>query len=151
MERKIYEIKGMDKCSMSTTYLGVKVHLEFKGGDMMSRKDGFISTDNPFVQSAIEAMPSFGSKIVLKARYPMQDVVAAPVTETAEEVVEKPRKAVTKKKSANTDDTLVVYTVKNINDAISYFGEKGLTFESTDQLKELIAKHNLSFPNLTME
>ena len=57
----------MDRCTVSTTYLGVKVNLEFKGGDLMSQKNGFISTSNPFVQAAIEAMPSFGHKIALKS------------------------------------------------------------------------------------
>lgn len=148
MERKVYEIKGMDKCSMSTTYLGVKVNLEFKGGDIMSRKDGFISTTNPFVQAAIESMPSFGSKIVLKHRYPIQESVEEAPVADAEVVVEKPRKAAAKKKVSE-DNTLSVYTVKNVNDAVSYFEEKGILVESKEHLAEVMEKHNVVFPNLS--
>ena len=136
----------MDKCSMSTTYLGVKVNLEFKGGDMMSHKDGFVSTTNPFVQAAIEHMPSFGSKIVLKARYPMQEEVKEVKAE--EEIVEKPRKAAPKKKSVG-DNSIPVYTVKNMNDAVSYFEGRGVVVESAEQLEELMQKHNVVFPNLS--
>lgn len=146
---KVYEIKGMDKCKMSTTYLGVKVNLEFKGGDIMSRKDGYISTANPFIQAAIEAMPSYGHKIVLK-----REIEDAPVITTpTEEVPTRPRATKVKafgaeKKKATQNESTVVEEVKNINDAASYFMEKGVTVESKEQLEELMQKYNVVFPNM---
>lgn len=140
----------MDKCKMSTTYLGVKVNLEFKGGDIMSRKDGYISTANPFIQAAIEAMPSYGHKIVLKRE--IEDAPAA--TTPTEEVPTRPRATKVKpfgaeKKKAVQDGSTVVEEVKNINDAASYFMEKGEAVESKEQLEELMQKYNVVFPNLS--
>jgi hypothetical protein len=147
---KVYEIKGMDKCKMSTTYLGVKVNLEFKGGDIMSRKDGCISTANPFIQAAIEAMPSYGHKIVLK-----REIDDAPVeTVVTEEAPTRPRATkvkafgADKKKAAATDGSTIVDEVKNINDAASYFMEKGEAVESKEQLEEFMQKYNVVFPNM---
>lgn len=147
---KVYEIKGMDKCKMSTTYLGVKVNLEFKGGDIMSRKDGYISTSNPFIQAAIEAMPSYGHKIVLKREIEDTPVAAAP----AEEAPTRPRATKVKafgtdKKKAVQEGSTVVEEVNNINDAASYFMEKGEAVESKEQLEELMQKHNVVFPNMS--
>lgn len=140
----------MDRCSTSTTYLGVKVNLEFNGGDQLSRKNGFISTSNPFIQDAIESMPSFGQRIVLKSV-----VKNEPIVETQNEVVEeaptRPTRAKVKAFSPKKEESNVVESVKNVNDAISYFGGKGITVESVDHLKEMMAKHNVEFPNLTME
>ena len=146
---KVYEIKGMDKCKMSTTYLGVKVNLEFKGGDIMSRKDGYISTSNPFIQAAIEAMPSYGHKIVLKREIEDAPVAAAP----AEEAPTRPRATKVKafgtdKKKVVQDGSTIVEEVKNINDAASYFMEKGEAVESKEQLEELMQKYNVVFPNM---
>lgn len=139
----------MDKCKMSTTYLGVKVNLEFKGGDIMSRKDGYISTSNPFIQAAIEAMPSYGHKIVLKREIEDAPVAAAP----AEEAPTRPRATKVKafgtdKKKVVQEGSAVVEEVKNINDAASYFMEKGEAVESKEQLEELIQKYNVVFPNM---
>ena len=146
---KVYEIKGMDKCKMSTTYLGVKVNLEFKGGDIMSRKDGYISTANPFIQAAIEAMPSYGHKIVLK-----REIEDAPVAKVSTEPIPtRPRATKVKafgadKRGPVQDGATVVDEVKNINDAASYFMEKGEAVESKEQLAELMQKHNVVFPNM---
>ena len=146
MEKKVYEILGMDRCTTSTTYLGVKVNLEFKGGDMLSHKNGYIATSNPFVQAAIEAMPSFGQKIVLKEATTHSSVVAPKKEEVAEASTRPTRakvKAFAPKKEGN-----VVESVKNVNDAASYFSDKGIVVESPEHLKELMAKHNVVFPNL---
>lgn len=161
MIRKIYEVKGMDKCSLSTSYMGVKVNLEFRGGDVSSRKNGSLMTSDPFVQDAIEAMPSFGKKIILANTYDIRnggkpvelqkDVeekskprIARTKPNAAE--LRKPKKAKEEKKSAN-----VVESVKNINDAVSYFMEKGITVESTEHLKEMMNNNDVEFPNLVIE
>lgn len=139
----------MDKCKMSTTYLGVKVNLEFKGGDIMSRKDGYISTSNPFIQAAIEAMPSYGHRIVLK-----REIEDAPVVVPVEEVPTRPRATKVKafgadKKKAVQEGATIVEEVKNINDAVSYFEGLGVLVESKEHLAEVMEKHNVVFPNLS--
>lgn len=157
MERKVYEIKGMDKCSLSTTYLGVKVNLEFKGGDIMSKKNGTLVTSNPFVQAAIESMPSFGKKIVLRDSYIARST-GNPVVSAGDDS-RKPRLARVKpnaaelRKAKKTNDVVddgstIVEEVKNINDAVSYFMEKGEAVESKEQLEELMQKYNVVFPNM---
>lgn len=144
----------MDKCSLSVTYLGVKVNLEFKGGDIMSKKNGTLTTSNPFVQAAIESMPSFGKKIVLKTTYSTRSAVS-PVQSANDERV-KPRLARTKPNAAELrkgqkvaePKSEIVESVKNINDAASYFMEKGEAVESKEQLEELMQKYNVVFPNM---
>jgi hypothetical protein len=166
MNRKVYEIKGMDKCSLSTSYRGVRVNLEFKGGDVSNKKNGTLATSDPFVQDAIEAMPSFGKKIVLRNSYelrsggsPMkrqEDVEKenkpkfARVKPNAAEL-RKGRKTMHSEEESVPNNTTVVEDIKNVNDAASYFMEKGITVESKEQLKELMQKHDVEFPNLVME
>ena len=142
---KDYEIRGKDRCVMSTTYMGVRVNLEFKGGDTMSKKDGYLSTSNPFVQAAIESMPMYGKTIVLKSTY---NIEPTPKQEDKVEADPKVKKAVAKKKVIDGKESFVVYEVKNINDAASYFMEKGVTVESKEQLDELMQKYNVVFPNM---
>lgn len=165
MKRKVYEVKGMDKCSMSTTYRGVRVNLEFKGGDVASRKNGSLITSDPFVQDAIEAMPAFGRKIVLKGEYDVRNGGSPVVRQKEAEDEKRPRfvrtnpnaAAMRKGKKAKVEEVpeekggvAVVEEVKNINDAVSYFGDKGIAVESAAHLKELMAKHDVEFPNLVM-
>lgn len=143
----------MDSCSMSTTYKGVKVNLSFRGGNSASGINGKMITSDPFVQDAIEAMPAFGKKIICTHAYtPARQAV--PVLEEKK----KPRLVaakgaadrLSKVKKAATErvDCVVVEEVKNINDAASYFMEKGVTVESKEQLDELMQKYNVVFPNM---
>lgn len=161
MNRKVYEIKGMDKCSLSTSYRGVRVNLEFKGGDVSNKKNGTLATSDPFVQDAIEAMPSFGKKIVLRNSYELRNGSSPVKRQEDVEKENKPKFARVKPNAAElrrgkkpketeqvNDDTIVVEDVKNLNDAAAYFEEKGVFVESKEQLAELMEKHNVSFPNL---
>lgn len=147
----------MDSCSMSTTYRGVKVNLSFRGGNSASGINGKMITSDPFVQDAIEAMPAFGKKIICTYAY-------TPARQSVPVVEEKKRPRlvaakgasdrVSKTKKIASDrviDTIVVEDIKNVNDAAAYFMEKGITVESKEQLKELMQKHDVEFPNLVME
>lgn len=142
----------MDRCSLSTVYLGVRVNIEFKGGDVMTKKNGTITTSNPFVQSAIEAMPAFGNRILLKNSFSNDPVQPSPVVD---EAPARPRatkvKAFSKDKKVASSVATVVDSVKNVNDAVSYFGDKGVMVESKEHLKELMEKNGVEFPNLVME
>lgn len=139
---------------MSTVYKGVKVNLSFRGGNTLSGINGKMITSDPFVQDAIETMPAFGKKIICTHAYtPARQAV--PVLEEKK----KPRLVAAKgaadrlskvKKVASemVDEVAVVEEVKNINDAASYFMEKGVTVESKEQLEGLMQKHNVVFPNM---
>lgn len=161
MNRKVYEIKGMDKCSLSTSYRGVRVNLEFKGGDVSNKKNGTLATSDPFVQDAIEAMPSFGKKIVLRNSYELRSGGSPVKRQKDVEEESKPKFARVKPNAAELrrgkkakepeqvdDEADVVEDVKNLNDAAAYFEEKGVFVESKEQLAELMEKYNVSFPNL---
>lgn len=138
----------MDKCVTSTTYLGVKVNLEFKGGDSLRKINGHIATSNPFVQAAIEAMPSFGDKIVLR-EIVKNELIVETKKEVADETPTRPTRAKVKPFASKKEEGNVVESVKNINDAASYFMENGEAVESKEQLEELMQKHNVVFPNLS--
>lgn len=161
MNRKVYEVKGMDKCSLSTTYKGVRVNLEFKGGDVSNKKNGTLTTADPFVQDAIEAMPSFGKKIVLKSTFEIRNGGKPAQTQADVEKENRPKFARVKPNAAELrkgkkakapervdDEADVVEDVKNLNDAAAYFESKGVLIESKEQLFELMEKYNVEFPNL---
>lgn len=147
----------MDSCSMSTTYRGVKVNLSFRGGNSASGINGKMITSDPFVQDAIEAMPAFGKKVICTHAYTPARQAVPMVEEKKKPRLVAPRGAsdrVSKTKKIVADrviDTIVVEDIKNVNDAAAYFMEKGITVESKEQLKELMQKHDVEFPNLVME
>lgn len=151
--KKVYEIKNMDSCSMSTTYKGVKVNLSFRGGNSASGINGKMITSDPFVQDAIEAMPAFGKKIICTHAYtparqavPVLEEKKKPRLVAAKGAADRLSKV--KKVAAEREDYVVIEEVKNINDAASYFMDKGVTVESKEQLEELMQKYNVVFPNM---
>ena len=166
MNRKVYEIKGMDKCSLSTSYRGVRVNLEFKGGDVSNKKNGTLATSDPFVQDAIEAMPSFGKKIVLRNTYEIRNGGKPAQLQGDVEKENRPKFARVKPNAAElrkgkkgkgevqeeikdeVDTVVIVEDIKNLNDAAAYFEAKGVFVESKEQLAELMEKYSVSFPNL---
>ena len=147
---KVYEMKGMNACKMSIEYKGVTINLSFENGNISSKRNARLTTENRFVQDAIEAMPSFGTRVVLA--HAMEKSVAIPVEVEEEERSPRARRqasrgAVAKKPKSENEPT-AVEEVKNINDAASYFMEKGVTVESKEQLDELMQKYNVVFPNM---
>ena len=143
-------MKGMNACKMSIEHKGVTVNLSFENGNISSKRNARLTTENRFVQDAIEAMPSFGTRVVLA--HAMEKSVAIPVEVEEEERSPRARRqasrgAVAKKPKSENEPT-AVEEVKNINDAASYFMEKGEAVESKEQLDELMQKHNVVFPNM---
>lgn len=143
----------MDSCSMSTTYRGVKVNLSFRGGNSGSGINGKMITSDPFVQDAIEAMPAFGKKIICTHAYtparqavPVVEEKKKPRIVAAKGVADRVSKV--RKVASDIVDSVVIEEVKNINDAASYFMDKGVTVESKEQLEELMQKYNVVFPNM---
>lgn len=143
-------MKGMNACKMSIEHKGVTINLSFENGNISSKRNARLTTENRFVQDAIEAMASFGTRVVLA--HAMEKSVAIPVEVEEEERSPRARRqasrgAVAKKPKSENEPT-AVEEVKNINDAVSYFMEKGVTVESKEQLEELMQKYNVVFPNM---
>lgn len=141
---------------MSTTYKGVKINLTFRGGNTASHINGKLITSDPFVQDAIEAMPSFGRKVFCSHAYspsrqaePAAMISKRPRLVSDRGIADRVAKTKTaKRQDATAEGAIIVDDVKNINDAISYFSEMGVTLESKEQLDGLIVKHNVVFPNM---
>ena len=148
-------MKGMNACKMTTEYRGVTVKLSFENGNISSKRNARLTTESRFVQDAIEAMPIYGKRVILVHK--MEKSVAKPVEVEEEERSPRARRQANRgerapKKAPVVDNSAtVVEEVKNVNDAAAYFMEKGITVESKEQLKELMQKHDVEFPNLVME
>ena len=151
---KVYEMKGMNACKMSIEHKGVTINLSFENGNISAKRNARLTTESRFVQDAIEAMQTFGTRIVLA--HAVENSVAKRVEVEEEERSPRARRqasrgAVAKKPKSENEPTAVVDSVKNVNDAVSYFGDKGVMVESKEHLKELMEKHGVEFPNLVME
>ena len=144
-------MKGMNACKMSTEYRGITVNLSFDNGNISSKRNARLTTESRFVQDAIEAMPIFGTRIVLA--YAMEVTPSKPVEVKEEEPSPRARRQMAReraiKKVSNEPDSVIVDSVKNINDAVSYFEGKGILVESKEHLKEVTEKHNVVFPNMS--
>ena len=150
---KVYEMKGMNACKMSTEYRGVTINLSFENGNISSKRNARLTTESRFVQEAIEAMPSFGTRIVLA--HAVERGVAKPAVAEEERSPRARRQAsrgaVTKKPKEDekvNDDITVVEDVKNLNDAAAYFDGRGVFVESKEQLAKLMTEYGVEFPNM---
>ena len=141
----------------STVYCGVKVTMNFKGGNIVNGKSARLQTDNPFAQDAIEHDQRFlwgNIKLVnvveindtTDEKKGSEGVDAA--AETAEDA--KPKKGKKTAKSADTGDKQVVEDVKTLNDLDAWFAEQGVTLEGSSKsyINGLCEKYNVIFPNL---
>lgn len=140
--RKIYILdNGMTAGKISTTYCGVKVNMEFSGGNPAAGIKAKLETDSLFVQDAIEHDACYGRDIKLWKAFGEVKPKAEPKVDGKAEV-----------KDAEADDVKPkvkkVAKVKNVNDAIAYFTELGETVETDADIETLCAKHNVEFPNL---
>ena len=162
-KRKKYELIGMDYCMMSFTYLRLEVKgVEFKNGNAANGVPASYSTDNEFIQDAIENDRRFkAGRIKLVATSVVPDAVQPKKEEkkVAEDEPQQPRR-ITRPKTpfipkeepkaeAPAEDAYEqVKTVKTVNDAIAYFAEKGEQFSSDEELAALKDKYKVAFPNL---
>lgn len=141
-------MKGMNACKMSIEHKGVTINLSFENGNVSSKRNARLTTENRFVQDAIEAMPSFGTRIVLA--HAVERGAAKPAVAEEEERSPRARRQANRGERAQkkVEEANVVDSVKNLNDAAAYFEEKGVFVESKEQLAELMEKYSVSFPNL---
>lgn len=166
MLRKRYEIRGMDACRVVMSHYGVQVIVEFKNGNIANNVNASYSTDNQFIQDAIENDERFESgRIILtqvsrieekKPKVKVAEVKEAPTTPmTGKTLLNTERGPVTVKGGAKKEasKTMGVYKkvkeVKNINDAIAYMAsEFNEPVQNEDVLAQLMEKHRIQFPNL---
>lgn len=166
MLRKRYEIRGMDACRVVMFHYGVQVTVEFKNGNIANNVNASYSTDNQFIQDAIENDERFESdRIILtqvsrieekKPKVKVAEVKEAPTTPmTGKTLLNTERGPVTVKGGAKKEapKTMGVYKkvkeVKNINDAIAYMAsEFNEPVQNEDVLAQLMEKHRIQFPNL---
>ena len=79
-------MKGMNACKMSIEHKGVTINLSFENGNISSKRNARLTTENRFVQDAIEAMQSFGTRVVLV--HAVEKSVAIPVEVEEEERID---------------------------------------------------------------
>lgn len=162
---KLYELHHMLNAKFETVFKGVRITLNFKAGfGIGGQKIGQLITQNEFVQDAIEADPRFGKTFYLKREFSTDqededsyELRQAPPARTAnkktnaEIYAENQAKIAAKKKAAAkkpATQATAVDTVRNINDAIEYFAQRGETFADQEELDKLCKKHAVTFPNL---
>lgn len=160
--RKRYELPGMDNCLMKLTFLRLEVNVEFKNGNAANGIPASYSTDNKFIQDAIEDDRRFKTgRIRLAQTNVIQNDKAKEAPKKTEAVKEEeaPRRVVRPKSAfipkeepkaapAADNDYEAVKTVKTVNDAIAFFQEKGEVFQSDEELAALKDKYKVTFPNL---
>lgn len=150
----------MDYFRTSTTYLGVKVNIEFKNGNTTAKVNARFSTDNPFIQDAIEADKKLMRRVKI-AHVAVINEEQNRVVDTSKgehpRMVRRPKSPFVKEQAQQLADEVeklqeeeekpdVVSTVKNVNDAIAWFAAKGETdFSDLAALKE---KYNVVFPKM---
>lgn len=128
---KVYELSRYDAMTLRINYLGQTVLATFKGGNS-AKVRARLTTADPFVQAAVENDSRFGKLFNLVRRY--------------EDVGSK------KAQNALSDSNPKKITkVKSVNDALLYFTTTyGVSIAGDTDLKSLMEKYNVEFPNLKM-
>jgi len=133
---------------LSTRYCGETIDFEFKNGiSSLNGQRATFTTNDRFVQDAIERDPRFGSMFVLSQVIKDEEEVAkeaAALEAPVETQSDQPKKSRKKKD----DGTTQVPEVVTINDAYDYFAAKGIVIDDDEQLEQTMRELNVSFPNL---
>lgn len=174
-QTKVYTLKRFGSAALTTEYMGQEIRLEFSyGHGAIGCNRGTLIVNDKFTQDAIEHDSRFGSLITLTktiehdedaeevepkdAKPDVQVVRAKRYTQAqldamkeGEKSEEAPKaKTKSKKAKAKEDDTTIVDSVSNLNDAYDYFAEQGMNIESKEQLEEAMASKKVAFPNLEL-
>lgn len=144
---KVYEVLRMNNARLFTSFMGVKLELNFKNGNLLRGINGNLVTSDRFVQDAIENDPRFGVTIRLKSSYPESEEEKASIAEEKSGKHSSKTSAAQKERIAK-NAVKSVDTVKSMNDVIDYFTSLGETVESEEQIEELKEKYKVKFPNL---
>lgn len=155
---KDYEYIGKQSAVLHITYFGIDLKVEFTNGNTARSKGAEFSTNDRFTQDAIEHDSRFGSVIRLRGIFPEPSDNKPKNTKDEKGKGGKSGKSTAAK---DTNDKVgengggerspqaeVVESCKNMNDVVKFFTEKGEKPEGDDDIKALMEKYNVSFPNV---
>jgi hypothetical protein len=125
---KVYEMARFDAMTIRLNYCGQTILANFKGG-VNAKVRARLTTSDRFVQDALEADPRYGTLYRMLRSY--KDAPCYNVRNV--EVDNKPKK---------------ITKVKDINGALRFFTEMGASVTGESDLKALMEKYNVEFPNL---
>lgn len=153
---KDYEFVGKQCAVLHLKYFGIDLKVEFTNGNTARQRGAEFSTNDRFVQDAIEHDSRFGSVIKLRGVYPeASDKKPEQVTKNTKDEKGKGGKsgkgAADKNNSKDGEDdqqVQVVESCKNMNDVVKFFTDKGEKPEGDEDIKALMEKYNVSFPNV---
>jgi hypothetical protein len=152
---KDYEFVGKQCAVLHLKYFGIDVKVEFTNGNTARQRGAEFSTNDRFVQDAIEHDSRFGSVIKLRGAFPeASDKKPEPTDKAAKEEKTKGGKSGKGGKASNSgndDDgssAQAVESCKNMNDIVKFFADKGEKPEGDEDIKALMEKYNVSFPNV---
>lgn len=117
-----------DAMTIRLNYCGQTILATFKGG-VNAKVRARLTTSDRFVQDALEADPRYGTLYRMLRSY--EDF---PCYNAANAEVDTKPKKITK--------------VKDINGALRFFTEMGASVTGESDLKALMEKYNVEFPNL---
>lgn len=153
---KEYEYIGKQSAVLHLNYFGIDLKVEFTNGNTARSRGAEFSTNDRFVQDAIEHDFRFGGSIKLKCTYPeVSDKKPEQVTKNTRDEKGRGRRsgkgAADKNNSKDGEDdqqVQVVESCKNMNDVVKFFTDKGEKPEGDEDIKALMEKYNVSFPNV---
>ena len=125
---KVYEMARFDAMTIRLNYCGQTILATFRGG-VNAKVRARLTTSDRFVQDALEADPRYGTLYRMLRSY--EDF---PCYNAANAEVDTKPKKITK--------------VKDINGALRFFTEMGASVTGESDLKALMEKYNVEFPNL---
>lgn len=118
------------------------MELNFINGNRLLGRNAELATSNRFVQDAIEHDRRFGTAIRLRRSFAEAGDAAA---DAAPGDAKAPAGRRTRKSA---DAAEAVESVRNANDAISYFLGRGEPADSGADIEGLKRKYNVTFPNM---
>lgn len=163
--RKRYELLGMNSCKMNFNFCRIPITVTFANGNIANHVNASYATDDRFIQDAIEDDKRFKAGTI---RLVQSNIIKADEPKPAEKKEEpavseepEPRRTRPATPSAGRtkaekkgeedapaqDSYTAIESVKNVNDAIDFFSEKGEAFSTDEELAALKDKYKVSFPN----
>lgn len=171
---KVYEIKGKQAAQLVFTYFGVSLKLMFEGGNLSRNAGATYTTNERFIQDAIENDYRFGKTIFVVSSYrtaedDAQEAAAkaaqaeqpAPAktssrnssrsgkssTKAAEPA---PAESKAEEKPAEPQGPVAITECNDVNEVLAWFAMKGEVATSQEELRALADKYGVTFPNVEL-
>lgn len=151
---KTYGIAGINAAVFTITIKGVKMKLNFTGGNANSAKTSYatLRTKNKLVQSAIERLPSFNRTIKLIAAYDTDDGTSKPAKEKTGEQHGTAADLDGTIPELGGDEPKPIDGVSNLNEARDYLIKKMnvpyQALNTVEAIKRKASELGVSFPNV---